>query len=194
MENKKKLLTVLLFVLAVVVAYRLMNPFRQERVAQLTYTGKKVGDKHKESKESPPSSPGAKIRDSGFILNLLENPPRHSGRVRNPAFWGRDDKPARVQAPPPKTASAPVAKTPSAPPPPDPVLQVKQELSQFRIFGSFRSRGELALFMERGREILVVRKGDRIDGKYRVEEITPHTLTIRAENIDEAIYIDLGEL
>jgi hypothetical protein len=190
MDNKKKLLTVLLFVLAALVVYRLMNPFRQERVAQLTHTGKSAGESRKVSTQS---SPAAQLKDADFLLALLQRPPQHSGRVLTPGFWGPGDRPLPGASTPPETAPDSDAATASLAPL-DPVLQVKQELSQFRIFGFFKSRGELALFMERGKEILVVRKGDRIDGVYRVEEITPQVLTIRAENIDEAVHIDLGEL
>ena len=186
MDNKKKLLTVLLFLLAALVVYRLMNPFRQERVAQLTHTGKGGGESRK---ADFPTSSAAQLKDADFHLALLQRPPQQSGRVLNPGFWGPGD---RSLSAPPETAPDPDAGTAPEVALLDPVLQVKQELSQFRIFGFFKSRGELALFMERGKEILVVRKGDRIDGVYLVEEITPQVLTIRAENIDEAVHIDLG--
>jgi hypothetical protein len=189
MDNKKKLLTVLLFLLAALVVYRLMNPFRQERVAQLTHTGKGGGESRK---ADSPTSSAAQLKDADFHLALLQHPPQHSGRVLNPGFWGPGDRSLFVESPPPETAPDPDAATAPEVALLDPVLQVKQELSQFRIFGFFKSRGELALFMERGKEILIVRKGDRIDGVYLVEEITPQVLTIRAENIDEAVHIDLG--
>ncbi|MFY9943686.1 MAG: hypothetical protein WAK57_16030 [Desulfobacterales bacterium] len=191
MDNKKKLLIVLLFVLAALVVYRLMNPFRQDRVAQLTHTGKGAGEDRVASTQSSPAA--GQLKDPDFLLALLQHPPQHSGRVLTPGFWEPGGGLPGGESPP-ETEPDPDAAAASAVTPLDPALQVKQELGQFRIFGFFKSRGELALFMERGKEILVVRKGDRIDGVYRVEEITPQVLTIRAENIDEAIHIDLGEL
>jgi hypothetical protein len=189
MDNKKKLLTVLLFVLAALLVYRLMNPFRQQRVDQLTYTGKSAGESRPvDSQNSPMGLP----QEADFLLGLLQTPPERSGRVTNPGFWGPGDRPLQDESPP-GTEPDSDAGADSANATLDPTLQVKQDLSQFRIFGFFKSRGELALFMERGKEILVVRKGDRIDGVYLVADITPQVLTIRAENIDEAVHIDLGE-
>jgi hypothetical protein len=190
MDNKKKLLTVLLFVLAALLVYRLMNPFRQQRVDQLTYTGKSAGESRPvDSQNSPMGLP----QEADFLLTLLQHPPERSGRVTNPGFWGPGDRPPQGESAPPETEPDSDAGADSANATLDPTLQVKQDLSQFRIFGFFKSRGELALFMERGKEILVVRKGDRIDGVYLVADITPQVLTIRAENIDEAVHIDLGE-
>ena len=190
MDNKKKLLIVLLFVLVALVAYRLMNPFRQERVDQLTYTGKGSGESRQvDSQSSPMGLP----QEADFLPGLLQQPPQRSGRVTTPGFWGPGDRPPQGESASPESAPDSDAGVDSADATLDPTLRVKQELSQFRIFGFYKSRGELALFMERGKEILVVRKGDRIDGVYLVENITPQVLTIRAENIDEAVHIDLGE-
>lgn len=190
MDNKKKLLIVLLFVLAALLVYRLMNPFRQERVDQLTYTGQGAGERRQvNSQGSPMVLPG----EADFLLGLLQHPPQRSGRVVTPGFWGAGELSPNGESAPPETAADSDAAADSANATLDPALQVKQDLGQFRIFGFFKSRGELALFMERGKEILVVRKGDRIDGVYLVEDITPHVLIIRAENIDEAVHIDLGE-
>ena len=54
--------------------------------------------------------------------------------------------------------------------------------------------GERILFLERGKQILVIRKGDRIYGKYIVKEITQKELTLTALNINEDIHIDLSGL
>ena len=190
MDNKKKLLTVLLFVLAALLVYRLMNPFRQDRVDQLTYTGQGAGERRQVNSQG---SPMVQPQEADFLLGLLQHPPQRSGRVVTPGFWGSDDLSPNGESAPSETAVDSDAAADSINATLDPALQVKQDLGQFRIFGFFKSRGELALFMERGKEILVVRKGDRIDGVYLVEDITPHVLIIRAENIDEAVHIDLGE-
>ena len=49
-------------------------------------------------------------------------------------------------------------------------------------------------YYRRGKEVLVVRKGDRIDGKYTVEDITDQTVTLKARQLDEPLYIVVGEL
>jgi hypothetical protein len=62
------------------------------------------------------------------------------------------------------------------------------------VFGFYRSKGETVIFLERENEILVVREGDRIDGKYLVKRIEKETMILRAEQLQEDFRIDLSEL
>ena len=71
--------------------------------------------------------------------------------------------------------------------------KVKKDLSLFRSFGYLEeSNGERFLFLEKGKRIMVIRKGDRIDGKYIVKDITEKKLTLTAISINEDVHIDLG--
>jgi hypothetical protein len=60
------------------------------------------------------------------------------------------------------------------------------------VFGYYEGLGHMKLFVERGREILVISEGDKIDGKYLVKKIGNTQLTLRAENIGEDVHIDLS--
>jgi hypothetical protein len=73
-------------------------------------------------------------------------------------------------------------------------MQVEQELNDFKSFGYLESSKGITLFLERGKQILVVRKGDRIDGKYIVKDITSKELTLTAMAINEDIHIDISQL
>ena len=49
------------------------------------------------------------------------------------------------------------------------------------------------LFLERGKDIFIIKEGDRIDDKYLIKEITETMLTLRAEEIDEDIHLDISQ-
>jgi hypothetical protein len=69
---------------------------------------------------------------------------------------------------------------------------VNRELGQMKVFGYYESLGHVKLFVERGREILVISEGDKIDGKYLVKEIGSTRVTLRAEHIGQDVHIDLS--
>ena len=73
-------------------------------------------------------------------------------------------------------------------------LNTEQELSQFKAFGYLENIDGITLFIEKGKQILVVREGDRIDGRYLVKNITKKELTMTAMDINKDIHIALGQL
>jgi len=72
------------------------------------------------------------------------------------------------------------------------VQRVKKDLSRFTVFGTYTTGHERAVFFEKGKQILVVREGDRIEGKYKVEKITPQSIIVKAESINERVHIDMS--
>jgi hypothetical protein len=163
-----------------------MNPFKQEKVTVLRYTESHA---QKTTPKSIPAKAKNKSLSSSYVmLDLFTNPPKHSDKVIKNIFFKK--KPAEKKTLIDskfnmKTKVLPVE---------DPVEKIKKDLSKFRIFGSHESGDKIVLFLERGKQIIVIRKGDRIDGKYLVEKITKQLVTISADNIDEKLHIDLGEL
>lgn len=188
MRRKKIILFALLGVFVLSLGYRIMNPYRQDKVAKLTHTG----DKAVKAKRAKAESRGKKAEESGrVLLPLFMEPPRHSGQVGKNIFYEaakRTEEP-RVTMPIEKEAQKPPVPVPVI----DPRAKVNEELSRFRVFGSYRSKGETVLFLERGNEILVVRQGDRINGKYLVKRIEDESIVLRAEHINEDVHIDLSE-
>ncbi|MBW1929387.1 MAG: hypothetical protein JRH08_13700 [Deltaproteobacteria bacterium] len=183
MERKKVILFILLAIFAISVVYRVLHPYRQPRVSQLKYGQRGKGQSRIKvkvrvtKKGTPPSS---------IDMDLFLHPPKHSAViVRDPFFLTQ-----RKAMPIPKPTAQ--ASFKSVAPPAvteDPKQRVTRELSQFRVFGSFENNDQIALFLERGNEILVIRQGDWIDGRYQVKKITPDSITIWAEEIGEDIHI-----
>ena len=67
-------------------------------------------------------------------------------------------------------------------------------MQRFKTFGSFQHGQASYLFLERGKQVLVVTRGDRIDGKYEILEVTEKSVTISAPNLEEPLTIDFDEL
>lgn len=187
--RKRNLFLALALVFGALLVYRAMNPFRQARVAELTYTGAA------ESAGAGRSSAGPGPLE--VMLTLLAEPPPVSGAVIEPGFLkpvpGMDLSP-----PPPRPEPAPrPADPPPAPEPepagPDPGEVVNQELGRFQVIGFFIQKGEAAIFLQREKQVLVVREGNLIDGKYRVEDISAEKMTLRAVHLDERVHLDLTQ-
>jgi hypothetical protein len=185
MDRNKKILFALLVLLGLSLAYRLFHPYEQKEVNTLKYGSVghgRASGKIPEDRVNPNRPPDVK-------LSLLENPAARSRDVlRNPFF---EDEPAdavKKPEPPPERIEA----EPARPAPPDPMETVNRELGQMKVFGYYESLGHVKLFVERGREILVISEGDKIDGKYLVKEIGSTRVTLRAEHIGQDVHIDLS--
>jgi hypothetical protein len=185
-DRKKALLALCLCLLAISVTYRILNPFRQESVANLSFP--------RTASHAPNAGPKGGEEQPGVIdrdvwVELFLHPPVHSGEVFKNVFQ-RQDEPVPLLG---SAGSAEGGPEPGPPPEADKRLQVQEELSRFRSFGFMRGKDEKVLFLERGKDILLIREGDRIDGKYLVKSITEKQLVIRAESIGEDVRIELGK-
>jgi len=126
-------------------------------------------------------------------LERLTNPPPHSRDVINNIFFEekdtqvneKEDLKAESKIDIPEKIVSPVEEQ---------RRKIEQDLSRFKSFGYQESDGEILLFLEIGNRILIIRKGDIIDGKYIVKDITKEELTLTAKSINEDVHIDLGPL
>ncbi|MCD6184262.1 MAG: hypothetical protein J7K84_00500 [Deltaproteobacteria bacterium] len=177
MFNKKRILIILIVLFAVVFSYRIMHPYRQETVSQLSFTD--TGGYVKINKNKSPHAAKRTYDIPDVMLVFLSNPPEHSGKVYKNIFF---KKTAEKKA---------VLPEPAAPQDNNPLEKVNADLQQFKIFGSFKTLDDNAIFLERGREILVVRKGDKIDGKYLVKRISKQVVSLKAERINDLVHIDM---
>lgn len=184
-NRRKTWFLVLAAVFGALLVHRLLNPFEQARVAELTYGGP--------TEERASAGDGLDRFDG--MLALLRDPPPVSGEVIAPGFLkpvpGVDLTPP---PPPPEPASPPPAPSPPPEPAgPDVGAIVDRELGRFQVIGFFISGGEAAIFLQRDKQVLVVREGNLIDGKYRVEKIAPDKMTLRAVHLDERVHLDLTQ-
>ena len=189
-DRKKIILIIALCVFTVSLIYRITHPYKQERVAKLTYTGQhfQIPEKNR-GQQGEGSSPEEHL----VKLDLFLNPPGHSRNVSSNIFSDQKTIPEVTKhidtEKPEKDLPEKITQTA-----PDKRKQVENDLSKFKSFGYLESNGERILFLERGKQIMVIRKGDRIDGKYVVKDITQKELTLTALSINEDIHIDLSEL
>ncbi len=190
MDRKKKILLVLFGLLIVSVVYRYRHPFEQQRVTELRYT---PGQRRSTLKKHEKARMSRRVNNKYPTLsnlNLFLHPPRHSATVIRNLFFSTEDVKKKTAA---LAASSPSAMPQQVMKAEDPVQQAMKELSRFRVFGYFENNGEIVLFIERGRDIFVVRKGDWIDGRFQVREITPSSITIWARDIGKTVNVALDQ-
>lgn len=102
-------------------------------------------------------------------------------------------KPAMPAAPPPPPPPV-VAAPPPAPPGPTPeelaaqaarqqeelkLKQLREQMGQYRYLGYLSQQGVHKAFVGKGRDIYIIRRGDKLDGKFLVASIDAVTVTLR---------------
>ncbi|WP_124327304.1 hypothetical protein [Desulfonema ishimotonii] len=196
-KRKKIILATLATVFALALIYRVLHPFRQERVEQLTYT-KETGKPAAHADIGKKGTDDTEFRVRG---DLLAAPPLHSAKVLAPDFF-RPIPGVKLEKTPPLPPPSPSRDLPdadeeAAKPPPEPAENpyavVDRELGKFQVIGLYAQGDELSVFLQREKQVLIVRKGDRLDGKYQVEKITAESITLRADHINDTVHIDLEQ-
>jgi hypothetical protein len=180
-DNKQKLLIGLVVVLAALLAYRAVKPFRQPTVDKLTYgRASKIVSSAVKSGAGPETGPPPHT-----MTHLLAAPEPLSDEVIRDPFR----RPAADVEPAPQ---------PAAPPPPPsevtPDERARERLGRFKAFGNFRQDGREALFLQRGKQILVVRAGDRIDGRYKIDAIDGAAVVISSPDLPHPFEFKFEEL
>jgi hypothetical protein len=189
MKKKRIILFLLVIIFGASMAYRITHPYRQKKVARLTYSGSR---KRVILKKDLEKGNNGVLETPEVLMNLLVKPPHHHGEViRDPFFEAIDRKTSAVVEPPAKQAAPVLPKAKSAEE--DPRVRAQRDLSRFRVFGSCEEGGITMLFLEREKDIFIVRPGDKIDGKYLIKNINGNSLELWSEEIHENIHIDLSD-
>jgi len=172
MNRQRLMLVILLCGLAIAVAYSVIRyPRRQEATKRTVTTGAGVsGTKRK-------ATAGDEIR---VRLDLLRNVPvRFTGFKKNifaPIFRDASKlppvKPVTPAAPPAPAPPPPLITQPTIPP-------LEQELAQFTFLGLLEKDRNKTIFLARNKEIFLVKKGEKVAGKYEAMAITDDALTLR---------------
>jgi hypothetical protein len=176
MPRKQKILMGLLVTLALALAYRLTNPFEQETVQRLPYA--------RATRVTPPKS--ASDSETKLRLGLLESPPKYNIALQRDLF-----RPPKAAATSEKTVK-PQASAPK-PPPKTEREKIQDQFRRFIAFGSYRYGDEIYIFLERGKQVLIVTRGDRIDGQYTITDLTEKSITITAKGLSAPLKIDFNE-
>lgn len=178
MNRQKLILTILLALFACSLVYSLVRMPRQKTVDRSKYQGSQqsVGKPLKVS----PAEDSARVR-----LDLLDRAAgayRGGGRnVFRGEFSGEVKKPRiPLPPPPPPPAQVTVPPPPAAVSPPAQVepTQLQRDMANFTFLGFLKKDTRKTIFLSNGKEIFLVKKGDRIAGKYDVASLTDEALTI----------------
>ncbi|MFK5952279.1 MAG: hypothetical protein QM498_04415 [Desulfobacterium sp.] len=197
-ERKQKMLfCLILLVLVVAVWYRIMHPYVQPRVAELTHTGNKsILTSVLYPLEKKTGGLKKTQTYSNSVFDQFFNQPFYSGDVINDIFAGQFGGNELINSPK-KTDHGP-ADGAEERPPVDPVPQALDRLKKtvdyllsFTFLGGFQSGEEKAIFLSRNNLVLVARIGDRINGKYLIEAIEEDSITIKALDINETLHLEM---
>jgi hypothetical protein len=185
MDRNKRILLFLLLILGISVTYRIKHPFRQARVSELTY-GSGKNARVVTMKIAQKTDANGKAGFSGLAVRHFPDAPKHAGEVKKNLFFIEKEKPS-----PETIIPAETKKADENPAFIDPLSQVREAINRFTVLGLYETTRDKAVFLQRGKEMVMVRVGDRIDGKYRVTEITNQSIVILAEALNETIRIDM---
>ncbi len=194
MNRQKLVLAVLFLVLAGALVYSYVRMPRQKTVDKLTFTTGMVA--------TPRSKPTGASLENRLRLDMLDQVAnRLSGIRRNifkPIFSEevKDIKLPPFPPPPPPPVKAVVA------PPPPPVVTsapvivptpVQMDMAKFTFLGFMKKDNKKTIFLSSNKEIFLVKKGDKVAGKYEVANITDEALTISIPAEGSEIIIPLVE-
>ncbi len=189
--NRQRLILfilVILFIIAVVWSYSAMP--RQKKVSTLTYKPGQQEKKQVTAAEKPVanSDDGTRLK-----ISLLEAEQSGFKGYRRNIFKSAfidEVKIAKARAlaiiPPPVIVSAPVV----------PVVQtpVAAPLARFTFLGFLKKGSVRTIFLSKdNKDILLLKKGDKVAGRYEASDISDQALTITVTDTGEKIVIPLIE-
>lgn len=193
MNRQRAILAALLILFAASIVYSVLRMPKQERVAKLTYQPGMTAKPIKTDQSS--EADVARVR-----LDLLE---RGTGTLpgggRNifRALFERGAKKTLIPLPPPPPPPPPAQVV--APPPAASAPQVveptplQREMATFTFLGFLKKDNRKTIFLSNDKEIFVVKKGDKISGKYDVTALTEEAITITSVESGGEIVIPLVE-
>lgn len=207
MNRQKLALFLLLAVLAGAVVYAVIRSPKQQQVAALkNQPGAKATVLRK--KAGAPAKAAAPPAAGVVHLELLQREmPGFSGFRRNifsPVFREETKPLAGLKLPPPpppppKNLPPPPAPLPVAPPveapppPPTPEQMDDAELGKFVFIGFLKKGGDRTVFLSKGGEIFLAKKGGQVGPRFQVSNVTEDAITIKSVQTDRQLVIPLVE-
>lgn len=190
MNRQRLILTVLLVLFAASAFYSYVRMPRQKTVDKLKYQPGMVVPRAE-------SKPGKSNDAERVRLDLLNRVPGYAStggkNIFQSLFQDESTKKISVPLPPPPP---PPEKKPAPPPlpPVQPLAPVvieqtplQRDLATFTFLGFLKKDSLRKIFLTNGKEIFVVKKGDKIANKYDVTSLTDESLTITS-------LLDSGEI
>ena len=179
MNRQKVALAILVVVLIVAAAFSYTRMPRQKTVDKLTYVKGMVAKTKKDTKAVQPEN-------TRVLLELFDaKGVGFTGARRNifkPLFSEHVKLPPLPPPPPPPAETLAVPPPPPPAPPAPPVAQgptpVQRDMARFTFLGFLKKDNQKTIFLSSDKEIFLVKKGDKIAGKYEVANLTEEALTI----------------
>jgi len=189
MNRQKLVLTALLALLSCSLVYAFLRMPRQKTVEKLKYLPGMTAPASKVPQNK--SADTARLR-----LDLLEPKQARSFSGGKNIFYGAfAEAPKKTVTPLPLPPPPPEKKQPPPVPPPavaEPT-PLQKEMAKFTFLGFLKKENRKTIFLSNGKEIFLVKKGDKIAGKYDVTSVTDETLTISSIKDGGEILIPLVE-
>lgn len=187
--DRKLLLFMAVFVLLIVsVAYRLFNPFVHQETDRLKYAGKKPSPRIYHGKIK---TVGVVDKNSSTIERFL-NKKNVSGDTHKDLFAvyrppGKVPAKKKVVEPERKIQLSEDEKRRQA------INEARQHITSYTWYGTYRGPDAEAVFLAKNKTVLVARKGDRLEGKYEIEDIQEKFLKVRALDLNETLDLEIRE-
>ena len=194
MNRRRLLLAILLILLALALVWGYLNYPRQQVATTLKYPpGSHV---QAERKRQPAARGAAPARpDNVLRLDLLfRDQPAFKGYHRNifrPVFADEhklpQPRPVPPVPPPAQVQKAAPVQPVSVPEPP------RRELARFTFLGFLKKDNRKTIFLSRDKDIILVREGDMVAGRYKAVSLTDQSLSLLVNDTGEEIVIPLLE-
>lgn len=204
MNRQKLALFLLLIAFVGAVLYAFLRSPRQQ---QVTVLKNRPGEKATVLRKGPGTQKPTAAPAGGVRLDLLQGNTAGGGGYRRNIFspiFREEQKPGTLRLPPPPPppqqllppppVAAPAAPPPPPPPPPPTQAQLDEgELGKIVFLGFLKKGAERTVFLSKGGEIYVVKKGGQVGPRFRVTDLTDDAITIKSVNSDRQMVIPLVE-
>jgi len=180
-NKKKKILVILLAVLLAILLYKFIVPVPRQRVKTLTYTGEKY--KNRLNKNIP--SEKSPLVDPLVRTDILNKPAFNNSKVKRDLFFPQQETTSNTINDENVSNNDSVESVPKH--------RAEIELPQYSFFGSLIKEGQKTLFLSKGEDIYLVRKGKKLNKDYIVFDIDAQIMTLLLPNTNEEIKIRLQE-
>jgi len=194
MNRQKVIFAVLLVIFACSLVIGYLRMPRQKRVEKPTYvTGMKV--------PVAKNVPGSGSEENRVHLELLDRRPSAGVSVRRNLFSNLFPVEVKkaitpLPPPPPPPVKPPVTVVQEIPPASPLIAEptpLQREMARFTFLGFMKKDNRKTIFLTNDKEIFLVKKGDKIAGKYDVTSLTEEALTISSLQDGGEIIIPLVE-
>ena len=191
LSKKHIIFIMVVFCLMIAIIYRVLNPFVQQEVNTLTFTGE--GKRIKTDKAEHAVLQTEKVESQTLVSKFL-NKPKVSAKVYKDLF--------SIYKPPNKLAQKKKVSVPADGDvqnrqkldiKKDSLQEIKEYITSYRVYGIYKSENTKAIFLAKNKLVLVAQIGDRLDGKYLIDDIQDNYIRIKTLEFNETIHLDMRE-